>query len=101
MANFVVGTPQETPQSTIEVTVNAQTPLPIGKHRFQLVVVDDSGNKSLPDTVEVIVKDSINPTAVLKAPPQVEFGQSFLLDGRASTDVPPGKVVKYIWTMLE
>jgi hypothetical protein len=101
MANFVVGTPQETQQPAIEVTVNPQTPLPVGKHRFQLVVVDDAGNASLPDTVEVIVRDSKNPTAVLKVPSQVEFGQSFLLDGRASSDVAPGKVVKFIWTMLE
>jgi hypothetical protein len=101
MANFVVGIPQEISQPSIEVTVNAQTPLPVGRHRFQLVVVDDGGNRSLPDTVEVLVKDSTNPTAVLKIPSQVEFGQSFLLDGRASSDVAPGKVVKFIWTMLD
>jgi hypothetical protein len=101
MPNFVVGTPQETQQPSVEVTVNPQTPLPVGRHRFQLVVVDDAGNASRPDIVEVIVKDSKNPTAVLKVPPQVEFGQSFLLDGRGSSDVPPGRVVKFIWTMLE
>ena len=49
----------------------------------------------------VVVRDTQNPTAILKAPSQVEFGMSFLLDGRDSSDVPPGKVVKYIWTMME
>lgn len=101
MANFVVGASLETNDPSVEVTVTPNTPLSAGKHRFQLVVVDDSGNKSLPDVVEVIVKDSKNPTAVLKVPPQVEVGQSFVLDGRASSDVAPGKVVKYIWTLLE
>jgi hypothetical protein len=101
MAAFVIGTPVETADPVIEVTVDPTSPLPIGRHRFQLVVVDDSGNQSLADSVEVVVKDSINPTAVLKAPSQVEFGTSFQLDGRASTDVAPGKVVKYVFTMVE
>lgn len=100
MPKFVVGTPVETTVPTVEVTVDAQTPLPIGKHKFQLVVVDESGNQSLPDTVELVVRDSINPTAILRAPSQVEFGRSFILDGRASSDVPPGKVLKWIFTLL-
>ena len=101
MAKFEVGAPVETDEPKIEVTVDPQSPLPVGRHKFQLVVADDAGNHSLPDTVEVVVKDSFNPTAVLRAPTQVESGKQFVLDGRASSDVPPGKVVKYIWTMLE
>ncbi|MCA1568394.1 MAG: hypothetical protein LC803_22650 [Acidobacteria bacterium] len=101
MAKFVIGTPIETRESGVEVTVDPQSPLPIGRHRFQLVVGDDSGNLSLPDTVEIIVRDTTNPTAVIRAPAQVESGKSFTLDGRASSDVPPGRVVKFIWTMLE
>lgn len=101
MATFVIGTPIETNEPGIEVTVDANNPLPVGRHRFQLAVADDSGNVSLPDIVEVIVRDSINPTAVLVAPPQVEFGATFKLDGRKSSDVAPGKVVKYVWTMLD
>ena len=56
MAQFVTGQTLETAESEIEVTVNPQNPLPVGRHRFQLVVVDDSGNVSAPDVVEVIVK---------------------------------------------
>jgi len=100
MASFTVGSPLETTEATIEVTVDPANPLPIGRHSFQLVAVDDSGNQSLPDTVEIIVRDSQLPTAILRAPSQVEFGRSFVLDGRESSDVPPGKVVKYIWTMV-
>jgi hypothetical protein len=100
MPKFVVGTPVDSSTPTVEVTVDPQTPLPIGKHTFQLVVVDDSGNQSVPDTVEVIVRDSTNPTAVLRAPSQVEFGKSFNLDGRGSSDVPPGKIAKWIFTLM-
>ncbi len=100
MANFVIGTAIETTEPTIEVTVTAASPLAPGRYRFQLTVSDDSNNRSLPDVVEVIVKDTKNPTAVLKLPAQVEAGQSFLLDGRGSSDVPPGRVVKYSWTFM-
>jgi hypothetical protein len=100
MATFKPGTAVETPDPTVEVTVTAAAPLPAGAHKFQLVVVDDSGNTSDPIVVGVIVRDTLKPTAVLIAPEQVEFGQSFLLDGRKSSDVPPGKVVRYVWTMV-
>jgi hypothetical protein len=101
MATFVIGAVIETNVPTIEVTVDPNNPLPVGKHSFQLTVTDDAGNSSAPDTVVVIVRDSINPTAVVSAPSQVEFGATFQLDGRRSSDVAPGKVVKYVWTMLD
>jgi hypothetical protein len=100
MAKFAIGTPVESADPTVEVTVDPAAPLAVGRHTFQLVVVDDSGNQSLPDSVVVVVRDSQNPTAVLRVPTQVEFGTSFPLDGRASSDVPPGRVVKYIFTMI-
>jgi hypothetical protein len=101
MATFVIGTPIESEDPTVEVTVSPDAPLPVGRHVFQLVVTDDSGNASLPAEVEIIVRDSQAPTAVIKAPSQVEFGQSFTLDGRPSSDIPPGKIVKFSWTMVE
>lgn len=101
MANFIIGTAIETTDPTIEVTVDPANPLPVGRHSFQLTVADDSGNLSSPDTVMVIVRDSVNPTAVVSAPSQVEFGAAFQLDGRRSSDIAPGKVVKYVWTMID
>ena len=101
MPQFTIGTPIELEEPTVEDTVDPASPLSVGRHTFQLVVEDDSGNQSEPDTVEVIVKDSQAPTAVIKAPSQVEFGQSFTLDGRPSSDIPPGKVVKFTWTLVE
>ena len=101
MAEFKIGVPVEVDVPTIEVTVDPQNPLPVGTHVFQLVVLDDSKNPSAPTDVKVTIRDSIRPTAILTAPSQVEFGQSFTLDGRKSSDVPPGKVVRYVFTMMD
>ena len=46
MAVFVINTDITTDTPTIEVTVSPDKPLPLGRHRFRLIVVDDSGNKS-------------------------------------------------------
>jgi hypothetical protein len=102
MATFEKGTAIETTEPTIEVTVSPQKPLPVGKHTFQLVVMDDANNASAAATVDVIIRDTIRPTAVLEVSDKTpEFGRSFTLSGKDSSDVPPGKVVKYIWTLLE
>jgi hypothetical protein len=98
---FEIGSPVENDSPAIEVTVSPDKPLAIGRHRFQLVVADDSGNASQPDLVEIIVRDSQAPTAVIDAPTQVEFGQSFAMSGKRSSDIPPGKVVKFVWTLLD
>ena len=71
-------------------------------HHFQLIVVDDAGNESAPATATVVIKDSTRPTAVLTvAPTQVDPGVSFRLDGTKSADVAPGKIVQYVWTMVD
>ena len=41
--------------------------------------------------------DIILPTAVLEIATSVESGDSFLLTGKKSTDVPPGQIKKYFW----
>lgn len=102
MAEFKPGEPITTEDAVIEVTQNAEKPtLSPGRHSFQLIVEDDAGNISLPDVVEIIVRDTTRPTAVLDAPKSVQPGQSFILNGKRSSDVAPGRVVKYEWTMLE
>jgi hypothetical protein len=101
MADFKPGQPVETTTSDVEVTVTASAPIPAGRHRFQLVVADDSGNLSEPSIAEVIVRDTQKPTAVLDAPREVELGRSFQLSGKLSSDVASGKIVKYIWTRLD
>jgi hypothetical protein len=100
MADFVVNQDVTTDQPVVEVTVSAAKPLPLGRQRFRLVVVDDSGNRSAPDEVEVIVADQSAPTAVLNAPKVVNFGQRFNLDGSKSFDVGGGKLRQWVWTYL-
>ena len=53
MAVFVIGSPVESAEPAIEVTVDPAAPLSVGRHTFQLVVVDDAGNESQPDSVDV------------------------------------------------
>jgi hypothetical protein len=100
MAEFIINQEVKTDTPTVEVTLSPDRPLRIGRHTFRLVVVDDSGNISIPDDVVVIVADTQNPTAVLSAPSSVAFGTSFNLDGRRSFDAGGGQVVTYLWTYL-
>jgi hypothetical protein len=97
---------QDTP--LVSVDMPKDNPLAAGKYRFQLVVVDDSGNESDPAFIDVIVKDTVKPTAVLDminadkaiVPPNAQVGSSFTLSGARSSDVAPGKVKAYRFTML-
>ena len=100
MAKFVPGQEVVTDTPSIEVTVDPTKPLPPGRHRFQLVVVDDSGNESLPAMVDLIVVDAEKPTAVIDAPTSVPFGKSFTMSGARSFDLPPGKIKSYRWMQV-
>lgn len=100
MAEFIVNRDIETDTPTVEVTVSEESPLKVGRHRFRLVVVDDSGNRSAPDEVDVIVADTEAPTAILAAPSTVAFLKAFPLDGRRSFDAGGGAIETYVWTYL-
>lgn len=100
MAIFEVNVPIETTEPTILVEVPADGSLRVGRHRFQLVVVDDSDNRSQPDTVTVLVRDTTAPTAVLTAPESVALNTAFTLSGQDSSDVGGGRIVRYVWTYL-
>jgi len=100
MATFVPGQAVVTTETHVEVTVSPNSPLSPGRHRFQLIVVDDSGNESDPTMVDVVVIDNRKPTAVIDAPSTVPFGTSFSLSGARSSDLPPGKIVQYRWQQL-
>ena len=100
MAEFVINADVVTNEPKVEVTVSPNNPIALGRQRFRLIVVDDTGNKSAPDEVIVIVADQEAPTAVLRAPRITPFGRSFDLDGSASFDVGGGRVVQYVWTYL-
>ncbi len=102
-STFHVGTTVTTTDPFVDVTPSPDAPIPPGVHHFQLVVYDEAGNASTqPAVAQVVVKDTINPTAVLTiVPSQAQPGQPFRLDGTKSSDVPPGTVVKYVWTMVD
>ncbi|MEP6919748.1 MAG: hypothetical protein ABI967_01395 [bacterium] len=100
MAEFRPGQAVQTETPEIEVTVTATAPLPPGRHHFQLVVEDDSGNRSEPSVTEVIVRDTTKPTAVIDGPREVEVGRNFQLSGKRSSDIG-GKIVRYTWTRLD
>jgi hypothetical protein len=100
MAEFVIGTELKTESSTVEVTVSPDRPLPLGRQIFRLVVVDDAGNVSGADEVEVIVADQDAPTAVIRAPRSVPFGKSFELDGSQSFDLGGGRIAQWVWTYV-
>jgi len=100
MAEFIIGKEISTEKPTVEVTITPTSRLAVGRHRFRLVVVDDSGNPSKADEVEIIVADREAPTAILRAPSVVGVGQSFTLDGSASFDVGGGSVTQWVWTYV-
>jgi hypothetical protein len=60
VARFVPGRPITTEQPFIDVDAG----LSIGTHRFQLVVVDEQGNRSLPDIRTVTVVRAPIPTPI-------------------------------------
>ena len=109
MVKFVANTPVVQPDPQVKVDVSATAPLPLGANRFQLVVVDDAGNVSEPAFIDIIVRDKEKPTAVLQLvdanarainPAEVAFGQSFILSAAKSSDVAPGKVVEFRFTLV-
>ena len=99
MAKLDINVPFETDQPTIVVEVDTQKPLRRGRHSFQLEVVDDSGNVSLPDVLQVIVADRERPTAVLQGPQVVDIGKPFDLSGGKSFDIA-GVIKTYRFTYL-
>lgn len=109
MVKFVPNTPVVQPDAQVKVDVTRDAPLPLGANRFRLVVVDDAGNESEPTFIDVIVRDRERPTAVLQLvdgnnrpvdPAEVPFGASFVLSGERSSDVAPGKVVEFRFTLV-
>ncbi len=87
MPRFEINVPIESDQSNVTVEVDPAAPLVTGRHRFELVVTDDSGNPSEPTAIVVIVADRERPTAVLDGPEVVNFGTSFELSGKRSFDI--------------
>ena len=112
MAQFVPGRDRQVKadgDSKLEVLVDRQNLLKVGKHTFQLVVTDDSGNDSEPAVVTIIVLDRQKPTAVIDVinaagqivppPANLGLGEKFVLSGERSTDIG-GTRKTWTWTLL-
>jgi hypothetical protein len=50
MADFIINNEVKTDTPTVEVTLSPSNPLPLGRHTFRLVVVDDSATARFPTT---------------------------------------------------
>jgi hypothetical protein len=109
MAEFKPNVPVIQKDPLVSVDVKSDSPLPAGKYRFQLVVVDDGQNESDPAFLDVLIRDTERPTAVLDivdangavTSAEVAVGASFRLSGARSSDVAPGKVAAYRFTLLD
>ena len=109
MPEFKPNVPVVQKDPLVSVDIKRDNPMLAGKYRFQLVVVDDANNESDPAFLEVIVRDTERPTAILdmvnadgaRIDPIVSVGASFMLSGAQSSDVPPGKVKAYRFTLLD
>ena len=109
MAQFTLNQTVAQADAVVTVETSRANPFPIGANRFQLVVVDDDGNLSDPTFIDVIVQDPKIPTAVLdvvnsdgkRVDPTVMQGANFILSGARSTDVDPGKIVEYRFTLID
>lgn len=112
MAQLIPGTDTavKSEEPRLDVLASERAPLKPGKHVFQLVVSDDSGNDSEPANVTVIVLDATRPTAVIdlinadgsrnpEPVVQVAFGRGFQLSGDRSSDIG-GAVKVWNWTLL-
>lgn len=67
MARFALNQPIETDAPSIVVDAG----MPVGQHRFQLVVIDDAGNKSKAATAVVDIQRTIISPDILVRPPGV------------------------------
>ena len=109
MAEFKTNVPVVQADPVVTVEVNEREPFPPGPLRFRLVVVDEAGNESDPAFLDVIVRDAEKPTAVIDVvngegkvlEPVVAVGSAFILSGARSSDVPPGNVKEYRFTLLD
>lgn len=110
MPEFKANQPVLQREPLVRVDVSPNAPLSLGANRFRLVVVDDSGNESEPTFLDVVVRDTGRPTAVLDFvdangrridPPVVAAGASFTLSGARSSDTGGGRVVEYRFTLVD
>ncbi len=103
-----LGKPIDTDSATLRVSAST-APVPVGVQEYELIVIDDSNNVSKPVRVEVVVQDSVAPTAVLEVSDgsgrplvngHIDYGEDFILSAKRSSDAGGGRVVGYRWQAI-
>ncbi|TVZ37376.1 hypothetical protein P886_1717 [Alteromonadaceae bacterium 2753L.S.0a.02] len=96
----------ETSDARLDIEMG-ERPLPLGEHRFNLQVFDNSGNQSTAAIVSVFIIDTQAPTAILRVlnnqgqpVNRIAFGDNFTLDASLSTDAGGGVIDRYVWRMV-
>lgn len=89
------------PDATLIITVDPASPMKVGSYVFQLEVTDDSGNRSQPVQVRLVVADVSAPTAIISAPRSVPFNTEFTLSGAESRDAGGGAIARFVWTLIQ
>ena len=106
---FNGGNPLITHTATVRLDAVDLRRLASGRHRFQLVVEDDAGNRSAPDVLDVFVTIDTPPTARLEivdgsglriTGATLSPGQGLGLTGQGSFDRPPGRIRYYRFKRL-
>lgn len=103
MAKFVINQTVSLPDGTVEAEG-----LGVGPHRFQLIAVDDDGQESDPAFLDVVITAGDRPTAVLdltdangqRINSDTVVGRRLFLSGARSSDVEPGRIVEYRYTLI-
>ena len=98
--------PVETKDASLTIEMGTDR-LPLGEHRFELMVTDNSGNQSKAAIVSVFIIDTTAPTAILRIVnaegqpvDKIPFGDTFTLDGSLSTDAGGGVIDRYVWRLI-
>ena len=98
LGNLLINQPIVTATAELTVTASPASPFLPGRYVVQLIVVDDSGNRSQPVVIALNVVDDEAPTAVITGPERVSVtAPSVTLSGAASSDVG-GTVQRYRWS---
>ena len=83
-------------RTTPDIEIDSRE-LGLGSHVFELVVVDDDGNRSAPFRCKVAVVPPTKPVAVITPPSRIVAGAAFQLGGEQSVAPTGRRLVLYQW----
>lgn len=99
MPELPLNNPRTTGESRFEVTGPNNTPLPAGRYRFRLEVIDDLDQRSDASEVEVLVLGG-RPVVRLRAPQSVALGQPIPLEAVEAASPNNVPIRRFVWTRV-